>query len=242
MKKRTILTLLLVSVQTAAMGQVFTQWDFNTFDGNGGTGTLLPTIGSGTINGVGGVFLSFQGCFGSTDPVDFPDDSKLVTNGYPPQGQLSGTRGVEFRVTTLGRQNIQVEWDMEHENGASYYKKLEYSIDGTTFTSSGLVNGGVFGLPFPNEGNPFPFHNNYGFNLSAIAGANNNPNFRFRLLTVFRPGATFYDSSRPGFFYTGERIYYDMVQVSGSPVPEPATWATLGIGLVAAVRRRSRNR
>lgn len=232
---KTLLCLAIATISCASDAQsTITSWDFNTLDNSGDTGTLSPSFGSGVVAGVGGVGLGFEGVQTSSDPVAWPDDSGLVVFGYPPQGQASGSCGVMFSFSTVGYKDIHIQFDERHDHNASLWSEVLVTTNGGASWLSALT----YAFP-PNEGFARPYRNGRHLDLSWLAAANDNPLFGFKIVAVLRPGANYYDSSRPGTFYGGGDIAYDMVQGSGTQlVPEPAYALAIWLGLWI-VRRRN---
>jgi MYXO-CTERM domain-containing protein len=222
----------------SANADIVTQWNFNSPipDAATGTGTTAPSTGSGTLSLLGGITSSFSSGDangGSSDPAS-GDDSGLQTTGYGAQGAGSGTRGVAFAVSTVGFQNITISVDNRHSNTSSKYVQIQYSLDGLNFTSAGLSGNGIFSASTGGD----TWYNGRSVDLSAIAGASNNANFAFRVVTVFAPGTNAYEASTSGASYAGTgTLRFDMVTVNGV-VPAPGAMALLGLGALAAGRRR----
>jgi len=220
-----------------AQAVVVTQWNFNsaTPDGNTGTGTILPAIGTGTASLVGGVtatFASGDASGGSSDSAT-GDDSGWNTTNYTPQGTGNKTRGAQFSVSTVGFQNVVVSYDLRHSNTSSRYEQFQYSTDGLNFVDFMSFDG--------NAGDAW--FNGRSVDLSGVAGVNNNANFAFRVVSAFAPSTTAYAASNPTSTYgTSGTWRFDMVTVSAAPVPEAETYAMMlaGLGLVGfmAARRR----
>ncbi|MBX3408839.1 MAG: lamin tail domain-containing protein [Phycisphaeraceae bacterium] len=237
--------LALVAMAGGAGAQVITQWDFNVPGGNGSPvlGTLTPAVGSGTVLRFGRPNLAFRSgsaTGGSSDPAASIDNSALDLSPWGPQGTESGQNGVEFVTSTAGFSDIVVSFDIRHSNRMSRYVQFQYSTDGTTFTSAGLVNNGIYEAT--NDGDVW--YNQRIADLTQIAGVNNNPNFRFRLVAVFVPGETFYVASGLVPYDTGGRARIDMVTVRqqvGSSEPQieadtlPKAACGFGIGEITIV-------
>lgn len=222
-----------------ALGQatIITQWDFN-------AKSAAPSIGAGSLVAVGSVGvagvtpevpfvagdLTLTSNGKSSDGADMPVNFALQTGGagapYPFSGEGSDANGVEFRVSTAGRTGVVVSFDARGSNTASRYIRFLYSTDGTTWSPPASPPNGIFIL----DQGP-TFHNNNLVDLSAVAAADNNPNFRFRLVPTFQPGISSYMSVNPGSSYNGSicTIRYDMVTVSGTTVapsgPRAQAWA-----------------
>ncbi|MCW5947117.1 MAG: PEP-CTERM sorting domain-containing protein [Fimbriimonadales bacterium] len=225
--RRTIAALAFAAVAAGANAVIITQWDF---EGD----VLTPNIGSGTVGLVGGTTSTFA--TGWDRAAMSTGGRALNTSTYPAQGTGSGTAGIQFNVSTVGFLNIVVDWDHRNSNTSSKWVQFQYSTDGTTFSSAGLANGGLFSALGGDTWHPVRT-----VDLSSIAGVADNPNFAFRVVAVFDPALGEYVAANPNSNYasTGTQRF-DNVTITGDVVPEPATLAAIvaGLGVLAARRRR----
>jgi hypothetical protein len=221
-----------------AHADVLTQWNFNSPvpDGNLATGTLAPSIGSGTASLVGGTTATFASGVaggGSTDPAP-SDNSGWNVTAFAAQGSGDLTRGVQFAVDTTGYTGVVVRWDQRHSNTAAAHVQFQYSLDGLSFTN--------FGAPFVADAGDAWF-NGRAVDLGSVAGVADNASFAFRIVASFAPGTSLYAASNPTSSYAASGTWrFDMVTVSAAPIPEPSTYALLALGLLAvtvAARRRA---
>ena len=196
---------------------IIAQWNFNspTADASTQTGTLTPSVGSGTAAYVGGAAAASSGEFAggsSADPAA-SDNSGWNTSTYPAATTGNKTRGVQFDVNTSGKQNIVVTWSSQSSNAGNKYARLQYTTNGTTY----------FDFPTATtNGTSFTSKTN---DLSSFAGVNNNPAFAIRILSEFESTATgnanasYVAANAPSTTYnTTGTMRYDMVTISGSTI------------------------
>lgn len=206
------LLLLVLCGDQALGGTTITQWNFNSNppDLSPSTGSLVPSIGSGTVTVVGGTtttFASGDANGGSTDSTSV-DDSAYGVTSFAVQGTQDKMRGIEVAVSTVGFAGISVSWDQRHSNTSSRDVQFQYSLDGTNFIDSTLFDGPAGDTWF----------NNRAVNLSSITGANDNPNFKLRVVAalnvgVYRPASTSYAVAGTWRF--------DMMTVSAASTLQP---------------------
>lgn len=230
-------TVTVAALAGSANAQVITRWNFNggsTTTVPGGTTAPTPSTGTGTAALFGGTTASYASGTangGSTDPViTTPANYGWNITTFSAQSANSGGSGVQFNVSTVGFSAIQVSWDQRHSNTSSRFVQFQYSTDGSTFTN--------FGSPFVGNAGDTWF-NNRSVDLSSIAAVDNNANFAFRIVAVFDPSSTpgAYAASNSGVNYAGTGTWrFDMVTVS--VVPTPGAAALMGLGALAATRRR----
>jgi hypothetical protein len=235
---------------TASARDIITQWNFNS--AIGGNNTPAPSIGTGSATPVGmnnnannADILAAGGTPSSSDPA-LPNNAwrvrGSVSNGWSGTQQLLS--GARFNAPTTGFSGISLSMDIFATDGSSRYAQMQYTLDGSTFISFGGI------LDF----NPLNdrWNNGITFNLAAIAGANDNANFGFQIVSAFSPveftnangvqapNTAFQRANAGNQVYTGAAGNYrfDAVTFSGTRIPAPGSAALLAMAGLAAVRRR----
>lgn len=215
----TIAAALAAGLANAGVSQVITQWNFN-------ASSTDPSVGAGFAGLVGGVTSpGFNSGAGSSDPTQ--PGLGWQTTTYAAQGQESGLRGVQFNVSTVGFESILVSWDQRHSNTSSRWVQFQYSLDGVNF-----VDGDLFEATSGDT-----WFNGRTVDLASIAGAGNNADFAFRIVSVFGPAGGYQASNPTSNYAAGGTWRFDMVTVSGV-IPTPGALALLGVTGIIGFRRR----
>ena len=206
---------LLILSTSSSSADTISQWNFNSAspDANVATGTLSPSVGSGTASAVGvsGGFVT-----GDTthDPAGSTDNSAWTTASYPAATGANKSAGVRFNVSTSGYTNITINWYQRNSATASRFWRVQYTVDGSIFSdanSYGLYKDSVF--------------TNQAANLPNIAGISDNPNFGFRIVSEYESTATgsgaaaFISTTNGGTYNAGGTARFDMMTVSGTLLP-----------------------
>jgi hypothetical protein len=191
---------------------VITQWNFNNSD-------LSPSTGSGVVQAVGGVAAGFvNGVVGSSDRA-------TINKAVSVKGATGQFTGLHFAVSTVGKKEVKVFWDIAASGSASKYTRFQYTLDVTAtepvwvdYTpalqdSPGMTPvGGLYVLDTADS-----TLLQRSADLSSISGIENNAKFGFRVITANAPGATAIaraDGTSAAYSTVGT-VKYDMVTVTG---------------------------
>jgi hypothetical protein len=191
---------------------VITRWNFNNSD-------LSPSTGSGVVETVGGVAAGFvNGVGGSSDRA--PINKAVSVKGAT--GQFTG---LQFAVSTVGKKEVKVFWDIAASGSASKYTRFQYTLDVTATTpvwvdyNPGLQDshgvapaGGLYVLDVADS-----TLLQRSADLSLVSGVENNAKFGFRVISAYAPGTSAIaraDGTSAAYSTVGT-VKYDMVTVTG---------------------------
>ena len=199
----TLAVLALFFPTRAALADPIAIWNFNDSD-------LAVDHGAGTlVSNFNVTNIGFAA--GTTNNARLGDPAGQALSLQGGTSNANNGRNITVNVNTVGYGNIIVSFATQGTATGFNSNQFQYSLNGATFVDFGspYVPATAFGtVPIV-------------FNLSGIPGLNNNPNAAFRI--VFN-GAT----SATGT----NRIDNFVVEGSSTTVPEPATVALLGSGLM----------
>ncbi len=199
----TAVSVFILAAYSATAGTI-ALWNFN--DGN-----LIVDQGAGTLSLVN-TSSNFETDPTKVDPND-PGGASLEIYGWPVQNAPDKTNGIQFNVSTVGRSNIKIKWDIRHniKNGESGPNTsiFQYStdggatwIDGPKWTSSGDQ-----------------WYLNREVDLSSDPNVNNNPNFAFRIMGAHQPGQGKYMPCVGSVYATTRKWRLDLIRVHDDPPP-----------------------
>jgi hypothetical protein len=174
--------ILLVLIASTTTGQtVITQWNF---DNLVPVTAKLPTTGAGIFTLIGGVQPSV-GFPSGLMPAGNPATGKAYKiNSFPEIGAASGKAGFQFKMSTVGITGpISVSFDVFGTSNSSRWQQYEYSINGTDWNVLGNNDGRL----------SFRFMTSPMVILTLPASCSDNPNFAFRIVSIFAPGNSIYE-------------------------------------------------
>jgi len=214
----------------SSYADILAQWTFNspTPDANTSTGSLIPSIGAGTLgpfNGVTNTFSDGRINGGSSDPGT-TDNSSLFTTNYA-SWPFGG--GIIFRASTAGYTNITISYDIHHSPTSSRYEAVRYSPDGINMLRIGAWIGDSGDTWFHREINLDPFF---------WSGSANNSSFAIMIHAEIPSGSQSFLASDPASTFSSTGSWaFDMITISGTPtlVPEGGTFAMFTAGLAACI-------
>jgi len=199
----TLAVLALFFPTRAALADPIAIWNFNDSD-------LAVDHGAGIlVSNFNVTNIGFAA--GTTNNARLGDPAGQALSLQGGTSNANNGRNITVNVSTVGYENIIVSFATQGTATGFNTNQFQYSLDGATFVD--------FGSPYapPTAFGTVPIV----FNLGGITGLNNNPNAAFRI--VFN-GAT----SATGT----NRIDNFVVEGSSTTVPDPATLALLGSGLM----------
>ncbi len=198
MKKLLIIFTIVLTSSIVCGQQIITQWTFN--------GTTEPVIGTGEASLVG-----------ATVTVDLENRWRMV--GFPDQFEDSGTAGASFLVSTEGYENIVLSYGHRSSGTQSRWAEVQYTLDGgLSWEVLGNNNGDL---------SPHDVIYNFSFDLSHIPGANDNPGFGIRIVSIFSPVP--FNPEEPDEDFDPETAYHRAREegTGGNPYaggPEGGNW------------------
>ncbi|MBC7642020.1 MAG: hypothetical protein H7174_06745, partial [Flavobacterium sp.] len=174
-------------------------WDFESFPGgfvnpstSTGTGTASVIVQSAINSGTAFNALGTQGGNGNATGCG-TTQSGAAWQIFPMDvGTFNESNGLEFKASTVGYENIFFKWDQRWSNTAPNTLRLQYTVDGSTWTNFAMTSGNTtYCLGTLNSNGtyeaatPGDSFRRFTVNLTAIIGAANNANFGIRLMASF---------------------------------------------------------
>jgi hypothetical protein len=192
---------------------VITRWNFNNSD-------LSPSTGSGTVEAFGGVAA------GIVNGVGGSSDRATVNKAVSVKGAAGQFTGLQFAVSTVGKKEVKVFWDIAPSGSASKYTKFQYTLD-VTATPPVWVD---YAPSLQDSPGVTPASGLYvtdvvdwtllqrSADLSTVSGIENNAKFGFRVITAYAPGtsAIARADGTSAAYSTAGTVKYDMVTVTGA--------------------------
>lgn len=134
------------------------------------------------------LIADFTGSFEYTDPIEGERDIDRFSPGTALNIQMgvnigsaarvrnpAATRSLVFDVPTTGAEDIVFTYAIQRSNNGSQTNTIEYSLDGSTFISAGLVDN-------VQDVQDVEVWQMLTYDLSGVEGANDNPNFKIRII------------------------------------------------------------
>ena len=199
-------------------------WNYNTI--TGAPASPAADIGTGSSQVIGSMVVATAAT--GMDPVI--NNGCGTQNGLNPgawaftatPGLTNESSGVQYNASTVGIQNILFTWDQRWSNTASNTVRLQYTLDGTTWTNFTMTtanttfcNGSIDNGRFQNNGVGDQYRR-IKADFSAIIGANNNANFGVRILAAYYQSTTeFRQTATPTSIATAGTWRFDNVSIQG---------------------------
>lgn len=185
------------------------------------SGPFAPEIGAGSATGYHAGASTYSSPAGNGSFHSFSSNTWAVNDYY------------QFQVSTAGFTGVTISWDQGSSNTGPKDFALQYSLDGTSFTT--LSSYSVLANVLPNAWNSSTYYSAYTFNPSLGSVADNQTSLYFRLINVDTV------SANGGAVAAGGTDRVDNVIISGtsSTVPLPASiWMLFPVAAALLVQRR----
>jgi hypothetical protein len=188
-------------------GQILiSRWDFN-------DASLAPQTGLGEARLVGSVSGSFA--------TGFNGEANGAWNikGFPAQGTLPSTAGVQFSLSTEGQSSVGLSFQVRHSNTSANLERVLWSTDGQQFLEAAR-----FSIAPASTGTGETW---YQRSVELPAAAAGQAQLAVRIVSDFDLGAEGrYMASRLGSTYSTSGTWrFD--NVTFSAVPEPEEYAAI---------------
>lgn len=194
--KTLVLLALALAAAAGLRADTIALWNFNNTNS-----PALPNAGAGTLAPLGGITVG-NPTLGTGSSDTETANYAYQTSGYPTTADGDRQAGIEVTASTAGFSNIQVSFDYRGSGTSSRRLAVLYSVDGTTFSEGSVVAITVAAT----------FTNRITLDLSGVPAANNNPLFKFRIVSTLDGGAF---AAISGTYSANGTGRFDMVTVSG---------------------------
>jgi hypothetical protein len=208
-------------VAANAGATVIADWTFETSAPTTG-GPIAPETGAGT--GMGRVAGTYSSPVGDGSIHSWSVNTWSVGNSW------------QFQVSTVGYQDITLDWDQTSSNTGPRDFILQYSTDNSTYNTAGsytVLGSFVSGTRSFWTSQAYYSDYHYSFDLTGVSAIENQASVWFRLTD----NSTFSASGGTTAGTGTDRVDNFLVQ----GIPEPSSLMLVGIGLTGlalAIRRR----
>lgn len=181
------------------------EWDFE-------SQTLNTSKGNGTLSAIGSISSSFSAGInnGSSSENGTSSTSSgtygLQTSSYPSASSNPKTAGISITVSTIGYQNIKLNFDARHTSASANTQTLEYTVNGTDWIIAKNYTA-------TNGAEKWYLRT---FDFSSIDSVNNNINFGIRIVSNFDlTDGTKYIATTASTYATNGAIRFDNISIKG---------------------------
>ena len=206
----------------ASAASVIADWTFETSI-PATSGPFAAEIGTGTASG------SHSGAAVYSSPVGNGSAHSFSSNTWSINDYF------QFQVSTAGFSGITLSWDQTSSNTGPRDFALQYSLNGSTFTT--LSNYSVLANATPNTAWTSATYNSaYTFNSSIGSFADNQTSLYFRIVDV-----SAFSANGGAVAGTGtDRVDNVVISGTAATVPLPASIGLLASGALALLSQRRR--
>ncbi|MFN9325019.1 MAG: hypothetical protein ACK6A5_06500, partial [Flavobacteriales bacterium] len=209
-------------------------WTYEPLQGTAATPT--PNIGTGSSALVGSMTGASTATGSTTGCAQFTVNTDWAIGTAAPVTTIESS-GVEYRTSTVGHENIVFSYDHRLSNSATRTARIQYTLNGSTWTNLALDGGNYDNSACANRGGldggridaSDPVGTNVSdswgrrvIDLSGISGANNNPNFGIRILAAhYGNNGEFRSANTVTGIATGGTWRFDNVSFTGDVITTP---------------------
>ncbi len=213
---------------------VLAVWTYEPLQGTATAPT--PNIGSGSSAIVGSMTGAGTSTGSNTGCAQVTGTTAWAIGTAAP-GTSNESSGVEYRTSTVGHENIVFSYDHRLSNSATRTARIQYTLDGSTWTNLSLdgtnydnsacanrggLDGGRIDASTPAGTNVSDSWGRRVIDLSGISGANNNPNFGIRILAAhYSNTGEFRQANTVTSIATGGTWRFDNVSFTADVITTP---------------------